>query len=772
MQLQAASAAAFLVVASTASSTAARCLQPINGSNGDVAYKFHNKKNYDIVLDDSQWPTSTINVILAKIILEEHLGFNVSFKPSGGLDSWDPISRGEVHANLEVWESELEKTYYQTYIVEDHTVEPLGALGVVARNGWYVPTSFAQEYNSMTTYLGLKNDAALQHLKYTRENYTVNESIENGLFIGPPVFWAPKKAEEQIATNLHLPLHIHYADDYGEYLDGMLDCLERRNGHSGKCIMYNYFPSTIKAAYNISRVSLPEHTPECYEKGDEGGIDCDYDYFILYKIVWSELATYAPDAYNVLQQFKLTKNDQEDMLAKVMQGISYYDIACEWIHQNSNSWNSWIPLDFADEPPQPSAGSVVQTPEWVLLLIYALSGTLGAILLIIVVAWLVWTVRSRLKLQRQVKAALELKVRECRQCLRALPFPMYLVDGRTWTSLAVMTRHENLRNACALKALDTLKDILKFQDSGNIIAFFSHQWSGWKHPDPEGKQWSIMKSAMATIAERESRPLHEVWGWVDYSGIPQKNRNVQMFAIDALPSYAANSNYFIVVAPSVRHSDTGMPQDRSTYNSRMWCRAEQLSRISQCGMRDFYFAEDSGLCSGQELLGASWEAYLADVMNVFSGEATCCSEKHQRGTKTLSCDRQRLVTPMMSLIASLQARVSVCMSDLDEESEAWIERLLAHLETFFPKTYIYHGSDGKKELTLFGNLVREVLKDVREQRFKWLGPGKDTIVAEESSKSSLEVDSDPEGSEPGNDCGAASEALTAMNPSSEQLAEI
>lgn len=73
---------------------------------------------------------------------------------------------------------------------------------------------------------------------------------------------------------------------------------------------------------------------------------------------------------------------------------------------------------------------------------------------------------------------------------------------------------------------------------------------------------------------------------------------------------------------------------------------------------------------------------------------------------------------------------------------------------------------------MFGNLVREVLKDVREQRFKWLGPGKDTIVAEESSKSSLEVDSDPEGSEPGNDCGAASEALTAMNPSSEQLAEI
>jgi competence protein ComGF len=596
-------------------------------------------------------------------------------------------------------------------------------------------------------------------LKYTRENYTIDPGIQQGLFIGPPVAWAPKRAEEQIANNLNLPLHIHYASDYGEYLGGMLDCLERRNGHSGRCIMYNYFPSTIKAAYNISRVSLPEHTPECYEKGDEGGIDCDYDYFILYKIVWSQLSVYAPDAYHVLQQFKLTKNDQENMLSEVMKGKGYYDIACEWIHQNRNRWQTWIPLDFADEPPQPSAGSVVEeTPEWVFVLVYALAGTLGAVLLIILVAWLVWTVRSRIALQRQVKAALKQKVQECRHCLRSLPFPMYLVDGRTWMSLEVMTRHENLRDSGMLKALDTLKTILKFQDSGNIIAFFSHQWLGSKNPDPKGKQWCIMTSAMADIAKRENRPLEKAWGWVDYSGIPQHNRNVQMFAIDALPSYAANSNYFIVVAPSARHSDTGVPQDQSTYNSRMWCRAEHLSRISQCGVRDFYFAESSGLCSGPELLQESWETYLADVMNVFSGNATCCSERHKRGSRTLSCDRQRLVTPMMSLIASLQARVTLGMSDLDDESQAWIQRLLANIETFFPKTYIYLDMDSSKEMPLFGDLVREVFDDVKEQPFKWLGPGKD-FISENSVEESggvllqLNVDSDnEEESDKGQDC--------------------
>eukprot|EP00449_Zooxanthella_nutricula_P046884 CAMPEP_0198585042 /NCGR_PEP_ID=MMETSP1462-20131121/128818_1 /TAXON_ID=1333877 /ORGANISM="Brandtodinium nutriculum, Strain RCC3387" /LENGTH=53 /DNA_ID=CAMNT_0044316465 /DNA_START=1 /DNA_END=159 /DNA_ORIENTATION=+ len=45
--------------------------------------------------------------------------------------------------------------------------------------------------------------------------------------------------------------------------------------------------------------------------------------------------------------------------------------------------------------------------------------------------------------------------------------------------------------------------------------------------------------------------------WVDYFSIPQVNPASKLQAIMSLPVYVSLLNIFVIVAPEVRHEDTG-----------------------------------------------------------------------------------------------------------------------------------------------------------------------------------------------------------------------
>jgi len=703
------------------------CLQPITKPNTTtVAYKFHNKPggNSRIILDDSQWPTSTINDYIAKIILGEYMGFEVEFALSGGLDSWQPISEGRVHANLEIWPSEQEKVYRQKYITEEHLVADLGALGVVARNGWYIPTGFAREYIDLQSYLGLqRNTAAMDLLKYTRTNYTLNASLERGFFIGPPEIWAPTRAEEQIARNLNIPLDVYYSSDYLGYLNLMLDCLLRRSGHSGRCIMYNYFPSTIKSGYNISRIGLPEYTEACYSRSRQGGIDCDYEYFILNKIAWAGLSSYAPDAYEVLQKFTLSEGQQDVMLQSYGR-LHNYDIACEWVRDNRQIWSNWVPAGFAEDPPTPAE----EGSTWLYPLLVALAAFTGVLLLGLALLWIVNNFLQKRKLQLRAQRELERQLEECKCRLASLMHPMFLVRADRLASLDRLAPHEELRNRHMLKTIDTLPGLVVFTEE-NVIVFFSHQWLTEEHPDPHGVHLRTMVRSLELLAAESEQPMSRVWAWIDYCGVPRENRALQRLTVDALIAYAWHSTYFVVVAPSTA-GHGGARLNLETYGERLWCRAEQFGRLCLRGSTGMYFADENGILSGPERMGEEgWRRHLGRVAQVFDGQCSCCATGHATSVRDrggAACDREVLVLPIMALLGIMRYRLTgdenasmSLMDALDEPTRTMVTQLRSPVQGLFPKTHSIVTPDGKQSRTLFGRLEGFVCQDVDSDKQSW-----------------------------------------------------
>lgn len=51
---------------------------------------------------------------------------------------------------------------------------------------------------------------------------------------------------------------------------------------------------------------------------------------------------------------------------------------------------------------------------------------------------------------------------------------------------------------------------------------------------------------------------------------------MQKLAIDSLSAYASAAHAFVIVAPPVTHSELAITCDVESYNTRMWCRAENL----------------------------------------------------------------------------------------------------------------------------------------------------------------------------------------------------
>ena len=65
--------------------------------------------------------------------------------------------------------------------------------------------------------------------------------------------------------------------------------------------------------------------------------------------------------------------------------------------------------------------------------------------------------------------------------------------------------------------------------------------------------------------------------WCDYISIPQACGKTQGLGVHSLPLYAGCAHAFVMVAPPVKHTETGATVDFTSYEGRMWCRCEQLS---------------------------------------------------------------------------------------------------------------------------------------------------------------------------------------------------
>lgn len=83
------------------------------------------------------------------------------------------------------------------------------------------------------------------------------------------------------------------------------------------------------------------------ESQQENYYNCDFPLSHLYKFSWVKIRQNAPDVFQVLSNMHFDKGSFSNLLYQHQVGggnLSSEKVACGWLRQNRDVWESWLPL--------------------------------------------------------------------------------------------------------------------------------------------------------------------------------------------------------------------------------------------------------------------------------------------------------------------------------------------------------------------------------------------------------------------------------------------
>lgn len=284
-----------------------------------------------IKLADNNWSGSSVNVYVAKQLLEEKLGYKVEVVSIDENAQWPAVSKGDISAVLEIWPSgETHQKGFKQYVEGDKSVNKIGELGVVGKISWYVPKYVVDEHPELATWEGFKKpeNAAL---------FKTAETGNSGQFLGgAPSF---VQYDEELIKNLGIDFKVVFAGSE----QASLAALDAAYSRKQPILLYFWTPHSIHNKYELVAVKLPDYTAECYAEANAGKKNCDYPPDVLVKVANAKLKDDAPDAYAFLEKFNYSTADQISLIADVdLNKKAPADAAKAWIEKNEKTWSAWL----------------------------------------------------------------------------------------------------------------------------------------------------------------------------------------------------------------------------------------------------------------------------------------------------------------------------------------------------------------------------------------------------------------------------------------------
>lgn len=283
-----------------------------------------------IKLAANPWSASQLNVAVARILIEEHLGYPVEIVAIDENAQWPALSTGDLHASLEVWPSGHAANVVE-YIENQQTVEHGGPLGPIGKIGWYIPTYLLDDHPELATWEGFTTPEAAAL-------FATAETGDRGQFLAGDPSWVQYDAD--IIRNLGMNFEVVTAGSE----DALLAALDAAYSREQPILFYFYTPHSVFARYDLTEVELPEYSDECYAEADSGGVACDYPEDVLFKVFWAGLREAAPPVHTFLSNMNYDTDAQIAMVAAVeVEGKSIDEAAQEWVDANESTWRTWLP---------------------------------------------------------------------------------------------------------------------------------------------------------------------------------------------------------------------------------------------------------------------------------------------------------------------------------------------------------------------------------------------------------------------------------------------
>ena len=278
----------------------------------------------------NEWTGQHLTTHVAGQILEQ-AGYTVEYVTAGYYNMYPAIGEGEIHAALEVWDSNVPDLYYD--VLATGAITEVGNLGLAAREGFAYPAHVADLCPGLPAWEALQA-CAMQ--------FATAETIPQGRLIDYPADWGTPGADRVAA--LDLPFRAVPAGSEGALVAELRASSERGT----PLLMVFWQPHWAVSTYDVQFVDLPAGTPECYEDASAGPNpnvtgDCDFLPTRVFKITWSGFAETWPAAAEILAAYEMMTEDQQPMMGMVdNDGMAVEEVAAAYVAEHAEAISAMI----------------------------------------------------------------------------------------------------------------------------------------------------------------------------------------------------------------------------------------------------------------------------------------------------------------------------------------------------------------------------------------------------------------------------------------------
>jgi len=283
-----------------------------------------------IKLAINEWTGQHLTTRIAGAILEE-AGYDVEYVTAGYGPQFIAMGDGDLHATLEIWTSNVPGQFGE--IEATGRIVDIGDLGLSAREGVLYPVHMKDVCPGLPNWEAL-NDCA--------DKFASVETLPNGRLLDYPADWGAPGAERFNA--LGMDFTAVPAGSEGALVTELESSITKKS----PLLMTFWQPHWALAEYDTEWVALPTGTAACYEDASWGvnknaTSDCDFIPTRIFKVVWSGFNRTWPLAGEILANYTLDANDQQQLMAAVDgRGEDIEDVVAGYMKSNMSQVNALI----------------------------------------------------------------------------------------------------------------------------------------------------------------------------------------------------------------------------------------------------------------------------------------------------------------------------------------------------------------------------------------------------------------------------------------------
>jgi glycine betaine/proline transport system substrate-binding protein len=270
------------------------------------------------------WVGYESNAHVVGRVAETKLGCTVNYVDLDEQTSWKGFETGDVDVIIENWGHE---DLIEKYVEGNGTAQMAGSTGVEGIIGWYVPPWMAEEYPDITNWENLN--------KYADMFETPESDGKGQLLDGDPGYVTN---DEALVKNLDL----NYKVVVGGSETALIEAFRSAEENKTPLLAYFYEPQWFHNEMDLVKVDLPAYKPGC--DADPEKVACDYPVYDLNKVVATDFAESGSPAFELVENFQWTAEDQNTVSQMIAEeGMEPDEAADAWIEDNPDKVEAWLP---------------------------------------------------------------------------------------------------------------------------------------------------------------------------------------------------------------------------------------------------------------------------------------------------------------------------------------------------------------------------------------------------------------------------------------------